>query len=175
MFPAYQDTIRSCILHSPLNPKKEYAYSDLGFILLKFAVEHVTEKSLDQYCQEEFYRKLGMHHTDFLAHKRLNKNNLVPSCVDKLYRKTELKGYVHDPVAALLGGIAGHAGLFSTAEDLAKTPVSTRSISPTNPQSISFTSRLCARITFWSHPDRPQAFTFRTCKAATSFLFAHPA
>ena len=120
MFPAYQDTIRSCILHSPLNPKKEYAYSDLGFILLKFAVEHVTEKSLDQYCQEEFYRKLGMHHTDFLAHKRLNKNNLVPSCVDKLYRKTELKGYVHDPVAALLGGIAGHAGLFSTAEDLAK-------------------------------------------------------
>ena len=120
MFPAYQDTIRSCILHSPLNPKKEYAYSDLGFILLKFAVEHVTEKSLDQYCQEEFYRKLGMHHTDFLAHKRLNKNNLVPSCVDKLYRKTELEGYVHDPVAALLGGIAGHAGLFSTAEDLAK-------------------------------------------------------
>ena len=120
MFPAYQDTIRSCILHSPLNPKKEYAYSDLGFILLKFAVEHVTEKSLDQYCQEEFYRKLGMHHTDFLAHKRLNKNNLVPSCVDKLYRKTELKGYVHDPIAALLGGIAGHAGLFSTAEDLAK-------------------------------------------------------
>lgn len=61
-----------------------------------------------------------MHHTDFLAHKRLNKNNLVPSCVDKLYRKTELKGYVHDPIAALLGGIAGHAGLFSTAEDLAK-------------------------------------------------------
>ena len=44
-----------------------------GFILLKFAVEHVTEKSLDQYCQEEFYRKLGMYHTDFLAHKRLNK------------------------------------------------------------------------------------------------------
>ncbi|MEG2555160.1 MAG: glycoside hydrolase family 3 N-terminal domain-containing protein [Odoribacter sp.] len=120
MFPKYQDSIINTILQTPLSTKKEYAYSDLGFILLKFAIENMTGKTLDQYCKEEFYHKLGMYDTDFQASERLNKEHIVPSCVDKLYRKIEISGSVHDPTAAMLGGIAGHAGLFSTAEDLAK-------------------------------------------------------
>lgn len=120
LHPDYRDTIWQTILRSPLNAKKEYIYSDLGFILLKEAVEHVSGQPIDEYCRENFYRRLGMNHTDFKGAERLNKRLLVPSNVDQIYRRTELCGYVHDPTAALLGGIAGHAGLFSTAEDLAK-------------------------------------------------------
>ena len=75
---------------------------------------------MDVLAKNWFYEKLGTCHTDFLADKRLPGDYIVPSCIDKLYRKKEIKGYVHDPMAALLGGVAGHAGLFSTAEDLAK-------------------------------------------------------
>lgn len=120
VFPSYQDTILQTILHSPVNEKKTYAYSDLGFIFLKFAIENVTGEALNDYCQKHFYHRLGMYNTHFQAAETLNSSDIIPSCVDRLYRKTELKGYVHDPTAALLGGIAGHAGLFSTAEDLAK-------------------------------------------------------
>lgn len=120
LYPDYRDSIWHTILHSPLNPKKEYTYSDLGFIFLKEAVEHISGQPIDEYCRNNFYRRLGMNNTDFKAAERLNKQLLVPSTVDKIYRRTELCGYVHDPTAALLGGIAGHAGLFSTAEDLAK-------------------------------------------------------
>lgn len=120
IFPAYQDSILNSILNSPLNIPKKYIYSDVGFILLKYAAESLSGKSISLYCKENFYRRLGMNSTDFKAAERLSKNRIVPSCFDKLYRKAETKGYVHDPTAALLGGIAGHAGLFSTAEDLAK-------------------------------------------------------
>lgn len=120
IYPAYQDTILHTILTYPLNPKKEYAYSDVGFILLKYTVEQITGQPLDVYCRQNFFLKLGMTSTDFKASERLNKNRLVPSSIDKLYRKTEICGTVHDPAAAILGGIAGHAGLFSTAEDIAK-------------------------------------------------------
>lgn len=120
LYPSYQDTIINRILNSPLNSVKTYAYSDLGFIFLKFAVEHVSGKSFSLYCKDNFYKRLGMYNTDFRAFERLNRSRIIPSCIDKIYRKTETNGSVHDPVAALLGGIAGHAGLFSTAEDLAK-------------------------------------------------------
>jgi len=120
LYPSYQDTVLHTILNTPLNPRKEYTYSDVGFILLKYAAEHLTGQPLDVYCRQHFFRRLGMESTDFRAVDRLPKDRIVPSCVDKLYRKTEICGTVHDPAAAILGGIAGHAGLFSTAEDLAK-------------------------------------------------------
>lgn len=120
IFPAFRDTVINSILNSNLMPKKTYAYSDLGFMLLKFAVEEITQKSIDTYCKDVFYKKLGMNNTDFMASNRLNNKYIIPSNVDNLYRKTEIKGSVHDPAAAILGGIAGHAGLFSNADDLAK-------------------------------------------------------
>lgn len=120
IYPAYQDTIRQTILNTPVNPQKNYLYSDIGFILLKYAVEQITGQNISRYCKDTFYNRLGMYSTDFKAAERLSASRIVPSCHDKLYRKAEIKGYVHDPAAAMLGGIAGHAGLFSTAEDLAK-------------------------------------------------------
>lgn len=120
IFTGYRDSIMSKMIRTELNPKKEYTYSDLGFIFLQKIAETQTGTSLDVLAKTCFFDKLGACHTDFLAEERLTKEYIVPSCIDKLYRKKELKGYVHDPTAAVLGGIAGHAGLFSTAEDLAK-------------------------------------------------------
>lgn len=120
LFPAYRDSIRNAILQSPLSPQKSYAYSDLGFILLQYTVEEMSGETISRFCKEHFFNPLGMGDTDYKASERLPKSRIIPSSHDKLYRKTELLGSVHDPTAALLGGIAGHAGLFSTAEDLAK-------------------------------------------------------
>lgn len=120
IYKSYRDSVLHSILFSDLNPKKDYLYSDLGFILLQETAEQITGESIDQLSQELFFKKLGANNTGYLAAERLNKSLIVPSSFDKLYRKAELKGYVHDPTAALMGGIAGHAGLFSTAEDLAK-------------------------------------------------------
>ncbi len=120
LFPGYQDTIFNRILYSPLAPEKTYAYSDLGFIFLKYAVEETSGKSIESYCRENFFQKLGMYHTEYGTTGSTPKDRIIPSARDDLYRKTELRGTVHDPTAALLGGVAGHAGLFSTAEDIAK-------------------------------------------------------
>lgn len=120
IFHGYQDSLLNSILRSDLNKKKEYLYSDLGFMLLKYAAEEITHDKLDHFCENTFYKKLGAYNTSFLANTHLNSQYIVPSCVDRLYRKTEIRGDVHDPSAALFGGVAGHAGLFSTAEDLAK-------------------------------------------------------
>lgn len=120
IFDGYRDTLENRLIFSELLPKKDYLYSDLSFILLQRVVESLTEQPLDRYCNEMFYKRLGAYNTEFKAAERLNTSLLVPSCVDDLYRKKELRGYVHDPTAAVLGGVAGHAGLFSTAGDLAK-------------------------------------------------------
>lgn len=120
IFPAYQDTVLQRIINSPLETPAKYLYSDIGFILLKFAIEEMTGQSFSRYCKNTFFRPLGMYSTDFKGIERFPNSRIVPSSYDQLYRKTVIKGHVHDPIAALLGGVAGHAGLFSTAEDLAK-------------------------------------------------------
>ncbi len=117
---SYRDSILQILLNSPIDAKKQYVYSDLGFIFLKYAVEEISGQSFSRFCKQTFYQRMGMYSTDFRAIERLPKNRIVPSSHDKLYRKTVIEGYVHDPTATLLGGIAGHAGLFSTAEDMAK-------------------------------------------------------
>ncbi len=120
IYEGYRDSIMNSILNSELNKKKEYLYSDLGFILLKYALEEITQEDFDLFCHNTFYKKLGAYNTGFPCSEQLNQKYIIPSSIDKVYRKTEIKGTVHDPAAAILGGVAGHAGLFSTAEDLAK-------------------------------------------------------
>ncbi len=120
MHREYRDSLLFSILHSELNAKKEYLYSDLGLILLQKAAEAVSGEALDVYCANRFYQKIGTTGTAFLPAVNLKKSRIVPAAFDNLYRKSEVKGYVHDPMAAMLGGVAGHAGLFSNATDLAK-------------------------------------------------------
>lgn len=107
------------IAQSELEGKSKYIYSDLGFILLADLVETVSGQSLDIFMQQHFYGPLKMNSTCFRPlDNGININRIAPTEQDNSYRKQLIRGYVHDPNAAALGGVAGHAGLFSTANDL---------------------------------------------------------
>lgn len=116
----YTDTIYSRINESELRPRKEYLYSDLGYFYLLKAMQQITGERLDFYVQDRFYSKLGAHTLGYLPRHRFPSDRIVPTENDIAFRRQILKGYVHDPGAAMMGGIGGHAGLFSNANDLAK-------------------------------------------------------
>ncbi len=115
----WQDSIRLRILQSPLGPTGNYVYSDNDFIFLGNIVEQLSGQSLDAFCQEHFYRPMGMYATGFKPRDRFLLGRLVPTETEKHFRRQTTRGDVHDEGAALMGGVAGHAGLFSTAYDLA--------------------------------------------------------
>ncbi len=115
----YQDKIWKDVTALPLYRKYRTRYSDVNFYLLQKVVEEQTGQSLDQLVDKDFYSPLGLRNMTFNPAKKFNKNRLVPTEHDKRWRQQIVRGYVHDETAALLGGVAGHAGLFSTAEDLA--------------------------------------------------------
>jgi beta-N-acetylhexosaminidase len=103
-----------------LLPQKEYVYSDLGFSLFPFMIERVTGKSFQEYLNQEFYKPLGAISTGFKPYERYPIEQIVPTEMDLTFRKELSQGFVHDELAALFGGVSGNAGLFSTANDLAK-------------------------------------------------------
>ena len=113
--------IDSAIRADKLGPKDKYVYSDNDFILLGKIVQQVSGLPLDQYAAENFYRPLGMSTTTFLPLEHgFKKDRIAPTEFEKTFRRQQLWGTVHDPRAALMGGVAGHAGLFSDAMDLSK-------------------------------------------------------
>jgi CubicO group peptidase (beta-lactamase class C family) len=93
-------------------------YSDFGFIVLGKVIEKISGLSLDKYLMKEFYEPLRMKHT-FFKPSDVYLNNIAPTEIDSVWRKRLVCGTVHDETAALLGGVSGHAGLFSNASDLA--------------------------------------------------------
>lgn len=96
-------------------------YSDLGLITMSKLIERVVGRPFDQYVDSVFFRPLGMSNTMFNPPPALHAS-VAPTEVDSFWRKTgeAVRGRVHDENAAVLGGVSGHAGLFSTASDLAK-------------------------------------------------------
>jgi len=94
-------------------------YSDIGFIILGIALERLADESLDRFCQREIFAPLGMSHTTFGPPSEL-RSQIPPTANDETFRKRLIQGEVQDENASVLGGIAGHAGLFSTARDLAQ-------------------------------------------------------
>jgi CubicO group peptidase (beta-lactamase class C family) len=92
-------------------------YSDLGFIVLGKLIESVTKKWLDQFCYEEIFAPLEMNNTFFNPPDSV-KNRIPPTEFDKFWRNKLVQGEVHDETSSLLGGVAGHAGLFSNVKDL---------------------------------------------------------
>jgi beta-N-acetylhexosaminidase len=117
---SWPDTIYKGIADSKLSGKKEYVYSDLGFILLKQLADSITHVPFDFYLDSVFYRKLGASRLCFNPLNRYASEDIAPTENDQLFRMQQVRGYVHDPRAAMFGGIAGHAGLFGNALDLAK-------------------------------------------------------
>jgi beta-glucosidase-like glycosyl hydrolase/CubicO group peptidase (beta-lactamase class C family) len=116
----YIDTIYNSIINSEIAEKKEYKYSDLGYYFFRQIIENITDESFYPYVYESFYSKLGATTMGFLPLNRFPLDRIVPTENDIVFRKQLLRGYVHDPGAAMLGGIGGHAGVFSSANDLAK-------------------------------------------------------
>jgi len=107
------------ILQSELGAFGKYVYSDNDFIFLGRIVEQITGMTLDQYVRQTFYEPLHFQATGFLPLRHLPVNRIVPTEREATFRRQLLRGDVHDPGAAMFGGIAGHAGLFSTAYELA--------------------------------------------------------
>lgn len=114
------DTIFNRMNSSEIKDVGKYKYSDLGFLYLQRTIENITGKGLDDYVSRNYYSHLGMNSTSYQPIKKFNISRIVPTEVDLIFRKQLLTGFVHDPTAAMLGGVAGHAGVFSTANDLAK-------------------------------------------------------
>jgi len=114
----FRDSILKSILDSPKEKRGTYKYSDLGFILLRFVVERITSQNFEDYLQQNFYAPLGMNTTGFRPTERFPVSRMMPTEMDTAFRKLLIRGFVHDPAAAMLGGISGHAGLFSNSNDL---------------------------------------------------------
>ena len=104
----------------PLRDRR-YRYSCLNFMLLKEMVENLAGEPLDVYLEREFYQPMGMAHTLYKPLERYPKEQIVPTVKkDYLRNRMMLQGYVHDEIAAFMGGVSGNAGLFSNARDVAK-------------------------------------------------------
>ncbi|MCD4788388.1 MAG: serine hydrolase, partial [Bacteroidales bacterium] len=115
----YEFTIYDSIISSKLRKRKEYKYSDLGFYLLKKSIGNITNQPFDNYVYANFYKPLGLQTICFNPTEQFKLSSIIPTENDKEFRKQLIHGYVHDPGAAMLGGVSGHAGLFSNANDLA--------------------------------------------------------
>jgi CubicO group peptidase (beta-lactamase class C family) len=117
----YQDSMWHMIDQSQLRTTRDYKYSDLGFYYMKEIIERIYRMPLDQVAREELYEPLGMNRTTYNPlDAGFTKKEIVPTETDVIFRGRTIHGYVHDPGAALMGGVGGHAGVFSNANDIAK-------------------------------------------------------
>lgn len=119
----FKKQLRSSLLQKlyqlPVSGAKNVRYSDVNMVILQQVAERADGRSLSVQSREEFYQPLGLRRIGYLPRRRFALNEIVPTENDTRWRRQVLHGHVHDPAAALLGGVAGHAGLFSNAEDLA--------------------------------------------------------
>jgi len=117
---SYKDSIFHYIKTADQREKVGYKYSDLGYYILKKSLERKYKKTLNQLTQDHFYASLGANRTSYLPLEKYTKGEIVPTENDAYFRNQRLQGYVHDMGAAMLGGVGGHAGLFSNSNDVAK-------------------------------------------------------
>ncbi|GEQ86464.1 beta-N-acetylglucosaminidase [Patiriisocius marinistellae] len=116
----YKDSVYLQIKESELRSRAGYKYSDLPYYLVMKYLEEFFDSKLEDIVQRDFYEPLGANYTTYNPLEKFNKADIVPTEVDDYFRMQKVHGYVHDQGAAMLGGVSGHAGLFSTANDVAK-------------------------------------------------------
>jgi beta-N-acetylhexosaminidase len=116
---AWTDKIWQQIYASEVAANPKYKYSDLGFITFAKTIKAITGEPIDVYTQKNLYEPLGMAHTTFKPLEKFDKSQIIPSENDQYWRHSVLQGDVHDMAAAMIGGVSGHAGLFSNAHDVA--------------------------------------------------------
>jgi len=115
----YQEDIFDLIIESELRDTLEFKYSDLPFYLIKYWIEDKYKEGLDVLADERIFKKLNLKKTMFNPYQKISIHNVVPSEKDEFFRYGKLQGYVHDEGAAMLGGVSGHAGLFSNSYEVA--------------------------------------------------------
>ncbi|MGV6860505.1 MAG: glycoside hydrolase family 3 N-terminal domain-containing protein [Putridiphycobacter sp.] len=115
--PEFQDSIFNRILRTPLR-KKRYKYSDIGYYFLKVIIEKETGMKLEDYVQKNIYQPMGLSRMTYHPLYKFSKNQIPPTVNDTVFRNQVIWGDVNDQGAATLGGVGGHAGLFSNALDL---------------------------------------------------------
>lgn len=120
MRKSYVDTMYKQILQSPLRHRKGYRYSDLGFYLFYKMISNTIDEEFPDYLEHKFYAPLGSNTLCYNPLDKFPRERIVPTELDLKLRKELVQGYVHDYGAAMMGGVSGHAGLFSNANDLGK-------------------------------------------------------
>src|SRR5690606_41057318 len=96
------------------------SYNDLVYYLFRNNFDNKYHQSLDSFVQERIYKPMQMFSTTYWSRRKFDVDKIVAMANDKIYRNQLLHGFVQDEGAAMMGGVAGHAGLFASAEDLAK-------------------------------------------------------
>lgn len=114
----YPDTIWRKIFSSKLRETNNYRYSDLAFYIMNRTIKNITGYEVDGYADINFYQPLGLRKTMFSPYRIVNQDDIVPSELDQYWRNQVVDGTVHDMGAAMLGGVSGHAGLFSNAYEV---------------------------------------------------------
>lgn len=112
--------IKAKIREKPPRTVYDYRYSDMGFYILQHLAEKMLNQPMEDFLEQNIYEPLGAYTLGYLPLQKFPAEQIAPTEDDKLFRKKLLTGYVHDQGAAMHGNIAGHAGLFGTANDLAK-------------------------------------------------------
>jgi len=116
---SYKDSIWNEIVESPVEPVGKYVYSDLGLLILQHVIEKITGKDLEAFVTDSFYKPMGLWRLGYHPLTNFSPEVIVPTENDIEYRKQLIRGFVHDPASAMLGGATGHAGVFSNAQSLA--------------------------------------------------------
>ena len=116
---SFKNTLLQSIAKSELGGRR-YVDSDPGFILLQQIVEKLAGLPFDLYVAREFYAPMGLLRTQFRPLSKFGKDEIMPTAFNDFLRRQDLCGYVHNEAAACLGGVAGNAGLFSTATEVGK-------------------------------------------------------
>ena len=115
-----RDSLWKWTVESELLPKPHsYVYSDLTMYFMQEIIERIVNQPLNEFLEQQFYAPLGLQTLTFKPFEKLPLQIIAPTEKDQTFRNRQIQGYVHDPGAAMYGGVAGHAGLFGTAQDLA--------------------------------------------------------
>jgi beta-N-acetylhexosaminidase len=116
----FKDSIFDQIKTSELRKQLSYKYSDLPYYILKKYLEEFYGMGLENLAQHNLYESLGAVNTTYLPLEKFSKASIAPTEEDDYFRMQKVQGYVHDQGSAMLGGVSGHAGLFSNSNDVAK-------------------------------------------------------
>lgn len=116
---SYRDSLVQWVMDTPTAERGKYVYSDMGMYPLMRVVEKVSGMPFDRFLKTQYYAPLGLTTLGYRPWERFPLERIMPTEDDTNFRHEQIHGDVHDPGAAMMGGIAGHAGLFSDVNDLA--------------------------------------------------------